>query len=80
MKEAPAVTVTPEVVPNELYVAPDGLDSNPGTRAAPLRSLARAARLVTPGTIVNVLPGTYHGGFRTTVDGKPNARIVFRAT
>jgi hypothetical protein len=80
MKEAPAITVTPEVVPNELYVAPDGLDSNPGTRAAPLRSLARAARLVTPGTIVNVLPGTYHGGFRTTIDGKPNARIVFRAT
>jgi hypothetical protein len=80
MKEAPAITVTPEVVPNELYVSPDGLDSNPGTRAAPLRSLARAARLVTPGTIVNVLPGTYHGGFRTTIDGKPNARIVFRAT
>jgi hypothetical protein len=80
MKEAPAVTVTPEVVPNELYVSPDGLDSNPGTRAAPLRSLARAARLVTPGTIVNVLPGSYHGGFRTTIDGKPNARIVFRAT
>jgi hypothetical protein len=80
MKEAPAITVTPEVVPNELYVAPDGLDSNPGTRAAPLRSLARAAKLVTPGTIVNVLPGIYHGGFRTAIDGKPNARIVFRAT
>jgi hypothetical protein len=80
MREAPAVTVTPEVVPTELYVAPDGLDSNPGTRAAPLRSIARAAQLVTPGTIVNVLPGTYFGGFRTAVDGRPNARIVFRAT
>ena len=79
-KDAPAVTVAPEVVPTELYVSPDGLDSNPGTRAAPLRTLARAARLVTPGTIVNVLPGTYHGGFRTAVDGRPNARIVFRST
>jgi hypothetical protein len=74
------VTVTPQVVPTELWVAQDGLDSNPGTRNAPLRSLARAAQLVTPGTTVNVLPGTYHGGFRTSVNGLANARIVFRAT
>lgn len=80
VKDAPPVTVTPQVVPTELYVAPDGLDSNPGTRSAPLRSLARAARLVAPGTIVNVRPGTYHGGFRTDINGLPNARIVFRAT
>jgi hypothetical protein len=80
MKEAPAVTVVPEVVPTELYVAPDGLDTNPGARGAPLRSLARAAQLVTPGTIVNVLPGSYVGGFRTAIDGRPNARIVFRST
>jgi len=80
VKDAPAVTVTPQVVPTELYVAPDGLDSNPGTRSAPLRTLARAARLVAPGTIVNVRPGTYHGGFRTDINGLPNARIVFRAT
>jgi hypothetical protein len=79
-KDTPAEVVVPEVVPTELYVAPDGQDANPGTRAAPLRSLARAAQLVTPGAIVNVLPGTYQGGFRTTVDGRPNARIVFRST
>jgi hypothetical protein len=74
------VTVTPQVVPTELYVAPDGLDSNPGTRAAPLRTLARVAQVVQPGTIVNVLPGTYLGGFRTDVSGLPTARIVFRST
>jgi len=79
-KDSPAEAVVPEVVPTELYVASDGQDANPGTRTAPLRSLARAAQLVTPGTVVNVLPGTYQGGFRTTVDGRPNARIVFRAT
>lgn len=72
-------TVTPQVVPSELVVAPDGLDSNAGTLAAPLRSLARAAQLATPGTIVSVLPGTYQGGFRTATDGLPNARIVFRS-
>jgi hypothetical protein len=75
----PAV-VTPEVVVSQLYVAPGGLDSNPGTQAAPLRTLARAAQLVTPGTVVNVLPGTYYGGIRTKTDGRPTARIVFRST
>jgi hypothetical protein len=74
------VAVTPQVVPTELWVAQDGLDSNPGSRDAPLRSLARAAQLVTPATTVNVLPGTYHGGFRTSVSGLANARIVFRST
>lgn len=78
--DSPPETVVPEVVPTELYVAPDGHDGNPGTRIAPLRSLERAAQLVTPGAVVNVLPGTYQGGFRTAVDGRPDARIVFRAT
>jgi hypothetical protein len=80
VKDNVAVAVTPQVVPTELWIAPDGLDNNPGTRAAPLRSLARAAQLVTPGTTVNVLPGTYQGGFHTSVSGLPNARIVFRST
>jgi hypothetical protein len=80
VKDDHTVAVTPQVVPTELWVAPDGLDSNPGTRAAPLRSLARAAQLVTPGTTVNVLPGTYQGGFHTGVNGLANARIVFRST
>jgi len=80
VKDNVAVAVTPQVVPTTLWVAPDGLDNNPGTRAAPLRSLARAAQLVTPGTTVNVLPGTYQGGFRTSVSGLPDARIVFRST
>jgi hypothetical protein len=80
VKDNHNVEVTPQIVPTELFVAPDGLDSNPGTRAAPLRSLARAAQLVTPGTVVNVLPGAYQGGFRTTIDGLPNARILFRST
>lgn len=80
VKDKPPVSVTPQVVPGELWVAPSGLDDNPGTRSAPLRTLAQAARVVRPGTVVNVLPGTYHGGFRTDVDGLPNARIVFRAT
>jgi hypothetical protein len=80
VRDKPAVAVTPQVVPTDVFVAPSGLDSNPGTRNAPLRTLARAAQVVTPGTIVNVLPGTYVGGIRTAVDGRPAARIVFRST
>jgi hypothetical protein len=79
VSDKPAVAVTPQVVPTELFVAPSGLDSNPGTRNAPVRTLARAAQVVAPGTIVNVLPGTYLGGIRTTIDGRPGARIAFRS-
>jgi hypothetical protein len=79
VKDSHPVAVTPQVVPTELWVAPDGLDSNSGTRNAPLRSLARAAQLVTPGTTVNVVPGAYQGGFHTSINGLPNARIVFRS-
>jgi hypothetical protein len=80
VKDQPRVVVTPQILRSELYIAPEGLDSNPGTRIAPLRTLARAAVLVQPGTTVNVLPGIYPGGFRTSINGQANARIVFRST
>jgi hypothetical protein len=63
-----------------LYVAPGGADSNPGTAEAPLRSLWRAAKLATPGTKVFVAPGSYDGGFRTSISGTPGARIVYLST
>ena len=63
-----------------LYVASSGADSNPGTSGLPFRSLGRAARAVQPGTKVYVAPGTYSGGFRTTIDGAPGARIAFIST
>ena len=40
----------------------------------------RAARAAAPGTTVVVAPGTYSGGFRINVDGKPGERIVFIRT
>lgn len=63
-----------------LHVAPGGADSNPGTRALPFRSLARAAREVRPGGRVLVAPGVYAGGIRTSASGAANARIVFLST
>ncbi|MES2317156.1 MAG: DUF1565 domain-containing protein [Pseudomonadota bacterium] len=63
-----------------LYVAPAGSDSNPGTASQPFRSLARAAKAVRPGTKVFVAPGMYSGGFRTSISGTAAARIVFLST
>ena len=44
--------------PGTLYVSPKGKDSNPGTAAAPFRSLARAAKAARAGTRVLVAPGS----------------------
>jgi hypothetical protein len=42
-----------------LYVAANGSDSNPGTLAAPLRSIQRAVDLAQPGYTIEVRGGTY---------------------
>lgn len=69
--------VIPEVVRSNLFVAPGGSDANSGTQSEPFRTIARAAQVVTAGTTVYVAPGQYTGGFRTTVSGTPEARIIF---
>ena len=60
-----------------LYVAGTGSDSNAGTSRSPFRSIARAAKAAKPGSRILVAPGSYSGGFRTTVDGSAAARISF---
>jgi hypothetical protein len=77
---APEQLVIPEVVRTNLFVAPGGSDANPGTQSEPFRTIARAAQVVTPGTTVYVAPGQYMGGFRSTVNGTPEARIIFMSS
>lgn len=72
--------VVPQLVRTHLYLAPTGSDSNPGTRADPFRTLARAAQAATPGTTVHVAPGIYSGGVRSNANGTAEARIVFQST
>ena len=43
----------------DLYVAPDGQDSDPGTLASPLKTIGKAAEMATPGTTIRVAPGIY---------------------
>jgi parallel beta-helix repeat protein len=63
------------------FVAPDGLDSNPGTRALPLASINKAAGMADAGDTVTILPGTYRiaGMIRPAHSGTEAAPIVFRA-
>lgn len=61
----------------DLYVATTGSNDNPGTRSAPLRTIARAAALATPGTAVHVAPGTYRESVTSTIHGASQARIRY---
>jgi hypothetical protein len=68
-----------------LYVAATGSDSNPGTQAAPLKSIARADALASAGYTIHVAPGIYKVaapstgsvGIRTIKSGTATARIKF---
>jgi hypothetical protein len=76
-----ATNATTPATPYNYYVSPSGSDTAAGTRAAPFKTLARAARAATrPGTTVFVAPGTYAGGFKTTASGTASARIYWVST
>ncbi|MDB5747943.1 MAG: hypothetical protein JWP72_2791 [Massilia sp.] len=78
--DAASNAATPATTYN-YYVSPTGSDTAAGTRAAPFKTLARAARAATrPGTTVFVAPGTYEGGFKTTASGTASARIYWVST
>ncbi|MDY0977132.1 right-handed parallel beta-helix repeat-containing protein [Massilia sp. CFBP9012] len=67
--------------PNNFYVSPSGSDTAAGTKAAPFKTLARAAKAATKaGTTVFVAPGTYAGGIRTTASGTASSRIYWVST
>jgi len=69
--------VAPSEATAEIYVSPTGSDDSPGTQAAPLRSVERAAKLARPGTEVLVGDGIYTGSITTDVDGTADGRISF---
>jgi hypothetical protein len=62
---------------SNLYVSPSGSDTNPGTQTAPFKTIQKAADVVTVGTTVHVMPGTYNERVNITKSGTANARIVF---
>ncbi len=74
-----ALSAAPAFAAN-LYVATTGSDTNPGTSAAPFKTILKASQVAKPGDVVNVAPGTYTGGFQTSSSGTATARITYKST
>jgi hypothetical protein len=71
----PALCGTPS--PVDLYVSPNGLDSNSGAPESPLRTIQAASQLAKQGTTVHVAPGNYEGGFVTSASGTNSAHVAY---
>ncbi len=64
----------------EFHVATNGNDANRGTRAAPLRTIQRAADLAQPGDVITVHGGTYRERVTPPRGGESDARrIIYQA-
>jgi alpha-N-arabinofuranosidase len=64
----------------EIHVATKGKDSNPGTQAAPLRTIQRAADLAQPGDVITVHEGLYRERISPPRGGQSDAkRITYQA-
>ena len=57
-------------------LSPDGNDENPGTRARPWRSIARANQTLRPGDTATFLPGRYAGVIEPGVSGEKGSRSL----
>jgi hypothetical protein len=76
-----AVALTAATVhATEFHVATHGKDSNPGTQAAPLRTIQHAAELAQPGDTVTVHEGVYRERINPPRGGQSDSqRIVYQA-
>ena len=64
----------------EIHVAVNGKDSNPGTKAAPLRTIQRAAELAQPGDVITVHEGVYRERVSPPRGGESDdKRITYQA-
>lgn len=72
-----AFTAEPKAASQEIYVGPNGLDSNTGSARDPLRTIAAAARRAGPGTTILVAAGDYAGGFRTDANGTAGKPVSY---
>ena len=65
---------------SEFHVATGGSDTNPGTLAAPFRTIQHAADLAQPGDVITVHKGTYRERINPSRGGKSDRkRIVYQA-
>ncbi len=60
-------------------VAKSASDTNPGTRALPLKTISAAVKLTKPGDTVLVRPGVYRESVQVTLSGTPDQPITLRS-
>ncbi|MEW6716873.1 MAG: right-handed parallel beta-helix repeat-containing protein [Chloroflexota bacterium] len=65
---------------SQLYVSPEGDDSNPGSEDLPLRTLGYALCNLVPGQTLTILPGVYRESVIMGAFGDSRAPIVIRAS
>jgi hypothetical protein len=76
----PALLATVAVASGKAYyVAPSGSDSNPGTSAAPFKTIMKAASVATAGVTVHVADGTYRETITSSNSGTASAYITFQS-
>ena len=73
------VSTTNNSSPGFYYVSPSGNDLNPGTYAAPWRTIQKAANSIRPGNTVLIANGNYSEIVVSTTAGTAAAPITFRA-
>jgi Right handed beta helix region len=71
-------TAEPAPAPRSVYVNPGGSDSNDGSEATPFQTIQAALEGATPGTTINLAPGSYYEELATVRDGLPNAPITIK--
>jgi hypothetical protein len=79
------LAATATVQAADYYVSTSGSDSNPGTAAAPFRTITRAYSAASAGTTIHVAPGTYTDytsgwGIHLNKSGTASAPIVLEST
>ena len=82
LRGMPAMLLMPLAVLQaaELHVAVTGKDSDPGSSAAPLRTIQRAADLAQPGDTITVHAGVYRERINPPRGGESDAkRIIYQA-
>ena len=73
-----AEPLEPRVLLSSYYVSTGGADGNPGTLAAPFRTIQHAADLAGPGDTVFIRGGVYRETVRPARSGGSGAPVVFR--
>jgi hypothetical protein len=66
-------------VPQTFYVSPSGSDANPGTLAAPKKTLGAAVSILNPGDTLNLRSGIYRETLTIPLSGTPGLPITITA-